>query len=99
LAWSEWGLAQMTILVVYNKNGQAVSASDIRVPLNHDEQCREASLRRNGWDKYNNYMDRQLDLTLSLDWANVFQKEALSFGKVDASFIIRKSFGALRFVV
>ena len=99
LAWSERGLAQMTMLVVYNKNGQAVSASDIRVSLNRDEQCREASLRRNGWDKYNNYMDRQLDLTLSLDWANVFQKEAPSFGKVDASFIIRKSFGALRSVV
>ena len=99
LAWSERGLAQMTMLVVYNKNGQAVSASDIRVSLNRDEQSREASLRRNGWDKYNNYMDRQLDFTLSADWATAFQKEAVSFGKVDASFIIRKSFGVLRSVV
>ena len=99
LAWSEQGLAQMTMLVVYNKNGQAVSASDIRVSLNRDEQSREASLRRYGWDKYNNYMNRQLDLTLSADWASAFQKEALSFGKVDASFIIRKSFAVLRSVV
>ena len=99
LAWSERGLAQMTMLVVYNKNGQAVSVSDIRVSLNRDEQGREASLRRNGWDKYNNYMDRQLDLILSADWATAFQKEAISFGKVDASFIIRKSFGAFRSVV
>ncbi len=99
LAWSERGLAQMTMLVVYNKNGQAVSASDIRVSLNRDEQGREVSLRRNGWDKYNNYMDRQLDLTLNADWATAFQKEAVSFGKVDASFIIRKSLGALRSVV
>ena len=99
LAWSERGLAQMTMLVVYNKNGQAVSASDIRVSLNRDEQDREVSLRRNGWDKYNNYMDRQLDLTLSADWATAFLKEALSFGKVDASFIIRKSFGVLRSVL
>ena len=99
LAWSERGLAQMTMLVVYNKNGQAVSASDIRVSLNRDEQSREVSLRRNGWDKYNNYMDRQLDLTLSADWATAFLKEALSFGKVDASFIIRKSFGVLRSVL
>lgn len=99
LAWSEQGLAQMTMLVVYNKNGQAVSASDIRVSLNRDEQSREAALRKSGWDKYSNYMDRQLDLILSANWASVFEKEALSFGKVDASFIIRKSFGALRSVV
>jgi hypothetical protein len=99
LAWSERGLAQMTMLVVYNKNGQAVSASDIRVSLNRDEQDREVSLRRNGWDKYNNYMDRQLDLILSADWATAFQRETVSFGKVDASFIIRKSLGALRSVV
>ena len=99
LAWSERGLAQMAMLVVYNKNGQTVSASDIRVSLNRDEQSREASLRRNGWDKYNNYMDRQLDLTLSADWAAAFQKEAVSFGKVEASFVIRKSFGVLRSVL
>jgi hypothetical protein len=44
-------------------------------------------------------MDRQLDLILSADWATAFQKEAVSFGKVDASFIIRKSLGVLRSVV
>ena len=99
LAWSERGLAQMTMLVVYNKNGQAVSAGDIRVSLNRDEQDREASLRRYGWDKYNNYMDRQLDWILSSDWTGAFEKETVSFGKVDASFIIRKSLGALHSVV
>lgn len=99
LAWSEQGLAQMTMLVVYNKNGQTVSASDIRVSLNRDEQSREASLRRNGWDKYNNYMDRQLDWILTSDWTGAFEKETVSFGKVDASFIIRKSLGALRSAV
>ena len=99
LAWSERGLAQMTMLVVYNKNGQTVSAGDIRVSLNRDEQDREASLRRYGWDKYNNYMDRQLDWILSSDWTGAFEKETVSFGKVDASFIIRKSLGALHSVV
>ena len=99
LAWSEQGLAQMTMLIVYNKNGQTVSASDIRVSLNSDERSREASLRRNGWDKYNNYMDRQLDWILTSDWAGAFEKETVSFGKVDASFIIRKSLGALRSAV
>ena len=57
------------------------------------------SLRRNGWDKHNNYMNRQLDLTLSADWATAFQKEAVSVGKVDASFMLRKSFGVLHSVV
>ena len=99
LAWSERGLAQMTMLVVYNKNGQAVSASDIRVSLNRDEQSRETALRKSGWIKYSNYMDRQLDLILSADWASAFEKQAVSFGKVDAPFIIRKSFGALHSVV
>ena len=99
LAWSDLGLSQMAMLVVYRKNGQLVSARDIRVSLNRDEQSREAVLRRSGWDKYNNYMERQLDLILSADWANAFQKQAVSFGKVDASFFIRKSFGTLRSVV
>ena len=41
-------------------------------------------------------MKRQIDSILSADWANAFEKEALSFGKVDASFLIRKAFGSLR---
>ena len=99
LAWSELGLANMTMLVVYCKNGQKITARDIRVSLNRDEQRREASFRRNGWEKYNSYMDRQLDLILSADWANAFEKESVPFGKLDASFVIRKSFGELRSVV
>ena len=99
LAWSELGLANMTMLVVYCKNGQKITAKDIRVSLNRDEQRREASFRRNGWEKYNNYMNRQLDLILDADWANAFEKEAVSGGKVDAFFVIRKSFGTLRSVV
>ena len=98
LAWSEQGLANMTMLVIYRKNGKRVTAKDIRVSMSRDEQRREASLRSKGWEKYNNYLDKQLDLILSADWAGVFEKEALSFGKVDASFIIRKSFGAMHFV-
>ena len=99
MAWSEQGLANMTMLVVYRKNGRKVSARDIRVSLNRDEQSREAALRRSAWDKYNSYMDRLLDVILSANWTGAFEKEAVSFGKVDASFIIRKSFGALRSVV
>ena len=99
LAWSERGLEKMTMLVVYRKNGRKVTARDIRVSLTCEEQDREALLHRGGWDKYNGYMNRQIDLILDTDWAGTFEKEALSFGKVDASYVIRKSLGTLRSVV
>ena len=44
-------------------------------------------------------MNRQIDLILDTDWMNAFQKQAVTFGKIDASYLIRKSFGALRSVV
>lgn len=82
--------------VVYRKNGRKVTARDIRVSLTRDEQDREALLHRDGWNKYNGYMNRQIDSILSADWANAFEKESVSFGKVDASFLIRRAFGSLR---
>ena len=87
------------MLVVYCKNGQKVTAKDIRVSITADEQVQEDLSLRDGWSKYNNYMDRQIDLILEADWGNAFQKQALLFGKVDAAYLIRKSFGALRSVV
>ena len=99
LAWSEQGLAQITMLIVYRKNGRKVTARDIRVSLTREEQDREALLHRGGWDKYNGYMNRQIDLILDTDWVGTFEKEALSFGKVDASYVFRKSLGTLRSVV
>lgn len=86
----------MAMQVVYRKNGRKVTARDIRVSLTRDEQDREALLHRDGWNKYNGYMNRQIDSILSADWANAFEKESVSFGKVDASFLIRKAFGSLR---
>lgn len=99
LAWSERGLQKMTMLVVYRKNGGKVTASDIRVSITADEQAREDLNLRGGWSKYNSYMNRQIDLILDTDWATAFEKKAVSFGKVDASYVIRKSFGALRSAV
>ena len=99
LAWSERGLEKMTMLVVFRKNGRKVTARDIRVSLTREELDSEALLRREGWNKYNSYMNRQIDLILNTDWAGTFEKEAVSFGKVDASYIIRKSIGTLRSVV
>ena len=99
LAWSERGLKKMTMLVVYCKNGQKVTVKDIRVSITADEQEQEDLSLRNGWNKYNNYMNRQIDLILEADWVNAFQKQALSGGKVDATYLIRKSFGTIRSVV
>ena len=99
LAWSEQGLAKMTMLVVYLKNGRKVTASDIRVSVTADEQARENLTLRSGWSKYCNYMNRQIELILDTDWANAFQSQSFAFGKVDAAFVIRKAFGTLRSVV
>ncbi len=96
LAWSERGLEKMTMLVVFRKNGRKVTARDIRVSLTREEQDREVLLHRDGWNKYNNYMNRQIDSILSTDWTGAFEKETVSFGKVDASFLIRKAFGSLQ---
>ena len=96
LAWSERGLEKMAMLVVYRKNGRKITAKDIRVSLTREEQDREALLHRDGWDKYNGYMNRQIDSILNTDWAGALEKETVSFGKVDASFVIRKAFGSLR---
>ena len=37
---------------------------------------------------------KQIDLILSANYTDVFEKHSSSFGKVDASFIIRKSLGS-----
>ena len=96
LAWSEEGLSQMSMPVVYHKNGQVVTSKDIRVSATADERTKENPFVRKGWDKYNNYMTRQIDSILSTDWADAFQTHPVSFGKVDASYLIRKSFGTIR---
>lgn len=96
LAWSEEGLSQMSMLVVYHKNGQVVTSKDIRVSATADERTKENPFVRKGWNKYNNYMTRQIDSILSTDWADAFQTHPVSFGKVDASYLIRKSFGTIR---
>ena len=96
LAWSELGLEKMAMLVVYRKNGGIISTRDIRVSLTRKEQDKETRLRRDGWIKYNSYMNRQIDLILSTDWADAFEKHHIAFGKVDASFVIRKALGSFR---
>lgn len=95
LAWSERGLQKMAMLVVYRKNGQKITARDIRVSMTVAEEKQDEASLRSGWRKYNDYMNRQVDLILDTDWANAFQKQALTFGKVDAAYFIRKTFATL----
>lgn len=95
MAWSERGLRKMAMLVVYHKNGRKIMAGDIRVSMTADEEAREDMSLRSGWSKYNNYMNRQIDMILDTDWSAAFQKQPLTSGKVDAAYLIRKAFGSL----
>ena len=96
LSWCDFGLGKMTMLVVYRKNGRSVTADDIRVSVTSEERSHEAILLRHGWDKYNHYLAQQIDLILDTDWTSVFSTSPISFGKVDAPFLIRKSLGSIR---
>ena len=98
-SWSEHGLAKMAMLRVYTRNGGRVVADDIRVSITKEEAKKELKTLRHGWKKYINYMNDQIGSILSADYSDVFEKQYHSFGKVDASFIIRKSFGSFASVV
>ncbi|MBQ6594166.1 MAG: hypothetical protein IJH78_00700 [Clostridia bacterium] len=63
-----------------------------------NEQARKDPALHNGRNKYNNCMGQQIGLIISAEWANAFEREAVSFGKSDASFF-RQFPGALRSAV
>lgn len=98
LAWSERGLQKMAMLRVYVKNGGVVSSKDIRVSLSKEDAKLESATLRNGWSKYNHYMERQIGLILDTDWSTAFSSCPASFGKVDAAFVFRKALGSMRFI-
>lgn len=87
------------MLRVYTGNGGQVVADDIRVSIGKDDAQQEQNDLKNGWKKYNNYMEQQIDLILSANYTDVFEKHPFSFGKVDASFIIRKSLASFAIAV
>jgi len=95
LAWSERGLQKIAMLRAYVKNGGVVSSKDIRVSLNKEDAKIESATLRNGWSKYNHYMEQQIALILDTDWSSAFSSSPAPFGKVDAAFVIRKALGSM----
>ena len=96
IARSERGPEKMIMPVVFRKNGRKVTARDIQVSL---FRAVRSSASPRGWDKDNSCMDRQTDSILGTDWTAAFEKQRMSFGKVDASCLIRRAFGSLRSAV
>jgi hypothetical protein len=97
LAWSKHGLRQMSMLCIYTNNGGVVSAKDIRVSRSKADLKIDALSFKGGYAKYRAYADKQIDAFLreKPDWS-VFEKSPFHYGKIDGSYILRKSFGQLR---
>ena len=97
LAWSEHGIRQMAMLRVYVKNGGAVAAKDIRVSRSKTDLDRDRAAFKDGFVRYRDYADKQIDAFLSAkpDWS-IFERSLLPSGKLDGVALIRKAWGTLR---
>lgn len=95
LAWSEEGLSQMSMLRVYTKNGGVVSSIDIRVSR-RKKPNRDKSSIRNGFFRYREYADKQIDgfLSAKRDWS-IFDNELFHYGKLDGTSVMLKAFSQL----
>ena len=94
IAWSKKGLSKMTMLIVYSKNGCKVVADNVRVSSRNQE---DADFYSQGYSKYACYAQKQaaeiMDAFRNCDF---YAPENYTYGKVDATYIIRKSLGSLR---
>ena len=92
IAWSKDALSKMTMLLVYSKNGGRVTSNNIKVCLKNKDK---SDFCENGYAIYRDYANKQADEVLNVkhDWS-IFEKEYPAFGKVDSTYLIRKSFGA-----
>ena len=73
-----------------------MTSNDVRVSLSMEDAKHESDALRTGRSKYNHYMEQQIDLILDTDWSAAFSTKPASFGKVVASFVIRKDLGTMR---
>ena len=92
IAWSKNGLNRMTMLVVYTKNGGKVHGEKVRIRVNTETS---AGFNEDGYATYRDYAKKQADevLKAKLDWS-FFERECPTLGKVDWSFMLRKSLGS-----
>ena len=82
------------MLVVYTKNGGRVCAEDVRIRVNEQKK---AGFREDGYARYSDYAKKQSDEMLNVKHAwSLFEHECNALGKVDGTYLLRKSVGALK---
>lgn len=94
IAWSKDGLNRMTMLVAYSKNGGRISSENVRIRLNCTSR---SNFIEDGYAIYCDYAMKQADdlLKAKHDWS-IFEHECFDSGKVDATYLLRKSVGSIQ---
>ena len=94
IAWSKDGLNRMTMLVAYSKNGGRISSENVRIRLN---RASRSNFIEDGYAIYCDYAMKQADDVLKVkhDWS-IFEHECFDPGKVDATYLLRKSVGSIQ---
>lgn len=94
IAWSKDGLNRMTMLVAYSKNGGRISSENVRIRLN---RASRSNFIEDGYAIYCDYAMKQADNVLKVkhDWS-IFEHECFDPGKVDATYLLRKSVGSIQ---
>ena len=94
IAWSKDGLNRMTMLVAYSKNGGRISSENVRIRLN---RASRSNFIEDGYAIYCDYAMKQADDVLKVkhDWS-IFEHECFDLGKVDATYLLRKSVGSIQ---
>lgn len=97
LAWSKEGLAKMSMLRVFEKNGGKVSSNHIRISRSKKERTRDYYALKNGFEIYNQYAEEQVKSSLNNyhDWS-IFEKEyvpsGFSSGKVTGTSVLLNAY-------
>ena len=80
------------MLVTYAKNGGKVRGEDVGVRVNSETR---SGFSEDGYATYRDYANKQADEVLKAkhDWS-IFEHESTSLGKVDWTYLLRKSLGS-----
>ena len=92
IAWSKEALSRMTMLLAYTKNGGKLCGENIRIRVNSNAR---KEFKADGYARYRDYANKQADEVLKAkhDWS-IFEHECSHLGKVDWTYLIRKSLGS-----